>query len=118
MRNTKKQGKFTLFVYQEKSNYYIGVNLHFDLIQEGKTIQEAIENIERVTWGYLKTVIKKKWSDDLLNRPAPKEYWDKYKTHLDHLKKREEDRKRLMWQEFLQEYFYNPNILKRKAVNV
>ncbi len=118
MRNTKKQGKFTLFVYPEKPKHFIGVCLEFDLIQEGKNVQEAMENIKKATWNYLKTIIKKKWPDDLLNRPAPREYWKKYKIYLNSLKKREEEKKRLMWQEILQQYLYTPSILKKKSINV
>jgi len=115
MKNTKKQGKFTLFVYPEKPNYFIGVCLEFDLIQEGKTAQETMENIKRASWNYLITIIKKRWSDSLLNKQAPKVYWDKYKAYLEYLKKKDEEKKRLMWQELLQQQLYNPDIFKRLA---
>jgi len=111
MRNTKKQGKFTLFVYPEKPNYYIGVCLEFDLIQEGKTIPEAMEKIKSASISYLKTVIKFNMDDDLLNRMAPKEYWEKFKIFQ---KKKKAEEKRKYWEKRLQELFYDPKFLKEK----
>jgi len=110
MRNTKKQGKFTLFVYREKLNYYIGVNLDFDLIQEGKTAPETMEKIKDVSLGYLETVIKNNLSDNLLNRPAPKEYLEKYRTLL---KKRAEAKKLIPWNQYFQDFPYTRQSLKQ-----
>ena len=111
MRNTKRQGKFTLFVYREKPNYYIGVCLEFDLIQEGKTIPETMERIKGASTSYLKTVIKFNMDDDLLNRKAPKEHWKKFKLFQ---KKKKEEEKRRDWEKRLQELFYDPKFLKEK----
>lgn len=110
MKNTKREGKFTLFVYREKSNYYIGVNLDFDLIQEGKNAPETMEKIKEVSLGFLETVIKKNLSDDLLNRAAPKEYWEKYRTFL---QKRAETKKLIPWNQYFQDFPYNLNLLKQ-----
>jgi len=128
MRNTKKQGKFILFVYQEKPNYYIGVNLNFDLIQEGKTPEETMQRLKDASLNYLKTIIKKNYPDDLLNKPAPKEYWIKFEKFLkrevkeikkrtETLKKELEEKKRKYWETYLQEQIYTPNFLK-KELNV
>ena len=87
MRNTKKKGKFTLFVYPEKPNYFVGVCLEFDLIQEGKSASDVMRRIKKASLAYLMTVIKKHYSDDLLNKPAPDKYWKRY---LRFLKKRSE----------------------------
>ena len=110
MKNTKKQGKFTLFVYREKPNYYIGVNLDFDLIQEGKTAPETIEKIKEASLGYLETVIKKNLSDDLLNRPAPKEYWERYRKSL---RKRVGVKKLILWNQYFQDFPYTRQSLKQ-----
>ena len=112
MRNTKKQGKFTLFVYPEKPNYYIGVCLEFDLIQEGKTIPEAMEKIKSASISYLKTVIKFNMDDDLLNKRAPKEHWKKFRNFL----KAEE--KRRYWERQLRQILSYPEILKEERLNV
>lgn len=109
MRNTKKQGQFTLFVYREKPNYCIGVNLDFDLIQEGKTAPETMERIREASLGYLKTVIKNNLSDDLLNRSAPKEYWGKYRKFL---RKRAEAKKLIPWNQYFQDFPYTRQSLK------
>ena len=110
MRNTKQQGRFTLFVYQEKPNYYIGVNLDFDLIQEGRTAPEVMEKIKKTSLGYLETIIKKGLSDDLLNRPAPKEYWGKYRMLL---RKRAEVKKLIPWNQYSQDFPYTRQSLKQ-----
>ena len=111
MRNTKKQGRFTLFVYPERPNYYIGVCAEFDLIQEGKTIPETMERIKEASINYLKTVIKFNMSDDLLNREAPKEHWRKFKLFQ---KKKVDEEKRKYWEKRLQELFYDQKFLKEK----
>ncbi|MFQ6049979.1 MAG: hypothetical protein ACE5J0_03025 [Candidatus Paceibacterales bacterium] len=110
MKNTKREGKFTLFVYQEKPNYYIGVNLDFDLIQEGKTAPETMERIKEASLGYLETVIKKNLSNNLLNRPAPEEYWKKYRTLL---RKRAEAKKLIPWNQYFQDFPYTRRSLKQ-----
>lgn len=110
MKNTKKRGKFTLFVYQEKPNYYIGVNLDFDLIQEGKTALETMERIKEVSLGYLETIMKKNLSNELLNRPAPKEYWEKYRIFL---RKRAEAKKLIPWNQYFQDFPYTRQSLKQ-----
>lgn len=116
MRNTKKKGKFTLFVYPEKPNYYVGVCLEFDLIQEGKSPIETMERIKEATINYLKTVIEFNMSDDLLNQPAPMKYWEKYRKLLKKETEATKERaKGIPWEEFLQEQIYNPEFLKRLA---
>lgn len=110
MKNTKKQGQFTLFVYQEKPSYFVGVNLDFDLIQEGKTAPETMERIKEASLGYLETVIKKNLSDNLLNRPAPKEYWEKYRALL---RKRSKAKKLIPWNQYFQDYPYTRRFLKQ-----
>lgn len=110
MKNTKKEGRFTLFVYQEKPNYYIGVNLDFDLIQEGETALETMIRIKGASLGYLETVIKNNLSDDLLNKPAPKEYWKKYRVLL---RKRAGAKKLIPWNQYFQDFPYNRRFLKQ-----
>lgn len=107
MRNTKKQGQFSLFVYREKPNYYIGVCLEFDLIEEGKDASGVMERIKEASVGYLKTITKNNLSDDLLNKRVPEKYWKKYKEFLK-LKKQQPS---IPWEEFLRKYIY-PQTLK------
>ena len=39
--NTKQQGRFSSIAWKEKPGYYIGVNLEFDLLVEGKSLKEV-----------------------------------------------------------------------------
>jgi hypothetical protein len=109
MRNTKERGQFTLFVYKEKPNYYIGICLEFDIVKEGKNASEVMELLEKASIGYLQTVIKENLSDDLLNKRAPKKYWQKYKQ-FEELKKQQPA---IPWEEFLRRYFY-PQVLQER----
>lgn len=85
--NTKQKGHFTFVAWKEKPDYYIGVNLEFDLLVEGETLQEAIQHIEKMSKDYLEIVRKNNWEDSLLNQPAHKEYW---KKAIEILEKQEE----------------------------
>lgn len=113
-RNTKEKGKFTLFVYKEKPNYYIGVCLEFDLLIEGESLVEAMQQISKVANDYLQIVIENNWSDDLLNQSAPKEYWKKFFEFLKELRGKE--RKRQYWERYLREQLYTPDFLKKHSV--
>jgi hypothetical protein len=85
MKNTKQSGKFTLFAYQHKSHYFIGVCLEFDLIVEGRTLIEAKKRILESSLNYLCTVIKNNLSEKLLNFSPDPIYLKKY---LELLKRR------------------------------
>ena len=76
-KNTKKEGIIEYIVYKEGKSY-IGVCLTFDIVEEGKNPTELAKSIKEAAKLHLETVIKNKLSDNLLNRYAPKEYWDKY----------------------------------------
>ena len=121
-RNTKEKGKFTLFVYKEKPNYYIGVCLEFDLLAEGSSLEEAMQRIDKICWNYLQIVIENNWSDELLNKSAPKEYWEKFIKFLkikmmERMEERERrERQRQYWENYIKEQIYNPNIFKRNHV--
>jgi len=112
MRNTKKQGKFTLFVYPEEPNHWIGICDEFDLLQEGKTLFEAMERIKGASIGYLRTVIKFNMDDDLLNKRAPKEHWKKFRNFL------KVEEKRRYWERQLRQILSYPEILKEERLNV
>lgn len=75
--NTKENGVIE-FVFYPNEGRYIGVCLTFDIVEEGTDINKLRNNLEEAAFLHLKVVIDKNLSDELLNRPAPKEYWDKY----------------------------------------
>lgn len=77
LKNTKKRGLMEFFGYSEKDRF-IGVCLTFDIIEEGKNPIEVMKSVEEAAILHLKTICKKNLSDNLLNRYAPQEYWDKY----------------------------------------
>ena len=89
--NTCNSGRLTYLVVKEKDKY-IGVCLEFDLVIEAETQQKAKEQIEDYARLWLKNVAKNKLSEELLNKPAPKEYWDIYEKLL------EEDKKKILAQ--------------------
>jgi hypothetical protein len=75
--NTKKGG-IVRFVYITNSNGCFGICLDFNIIEEGKNEAEVYKNLETAVQLHIDTVKKNNLSDDLLNRLAPKEYWDIY----------------------------------------
>lgn len=75
--NTKKRGIIEFLFYKE-GNRYVGVCLTFDIIEEGDDLINLKQSLEEAASLHLKVVIKENLSDDLLNRYAPEEYWEKY----------------------------------------
>ena len=106
LKNTKKRGLMEFFGYSE-GDKFVGVCLTFDIIEEGKDPIKVMKSVEEAAILHLKTVCKKNLSDDLLNRYAPQEYWDKY---FDFQKKIEE--KSLQSKlESAKQFGYNPKSL-------
>lgn len=87
MNNTKKQGVIRFFIYKERKKY-IGVCLDLDIVEEGKDIEKIKESLTEAVRGYIETVTKEKMDDNLLNRPAPKIYWEKYEAFLKFIAKK------------------------------
>ena len=106
MKNTKQKGKFRLFAYQEDSNCYVGVCPEFDLVQGGECLAETLENVKRVSINYLKTIIKFKMNDSLLNKKASPEHWIKYRRF------QREEEKRRFWERHLKQMLYDKNFPK------
>lgn len=64
-------------VYKEKDTF-VGVCLTFDIVEEGSDPVELMKSIKEAAELHLETVIKNDMSEELLNRYAPEEYWQKY----------------------------------------
>ena len=77
VKNTKEKGLLEFLVYLEKSTY-IGVCLTLDIVEEGKDPAKLLKSIQEAATSHVILVIKKNLSDELLNRPAPDEYWERY----------------------------------------
>lgn len=78
MWNTKEKGLIHFVIFPQKRQF-IGVCLDFNIIEEGENPQKLIESLEETASGHIEVVIGENLSDELLNRRAPKKYWDKYK---------------------------------------
>ena len=78
-RNTKKGGLVEFLVYKEGKTF-VGVCLTFDIIEEGKDPHKLMQSVREAALGHLRTVRDLGLSDELLNRHAPKEYWQKYEA--------------------------------------
>jgi len=89
--NTKKKGTYEFFFYKEKGKS-IGVCLTLDIVEEGKNLKQVFNNLIEAVRGHIFTVIKKNLSDKLLNRPAPKYYWERLEEFI---KLKEEQNKRI-----------------------
>lgn len=94
-KNTKKAGFVEFFVYPEKDKF-VGICLTFDIIEEGQDVNELMRDLKKAALLYLKVVINKKLSEDLLNRYAPKGYWEKYFNFLKNLEEAKVANKRKM----------------------
>ncbi len=77
--NTKQKGVFKFVAYPE-GNIFVGVCLTLNIIEEGKNPQKLLESLKNAAFDHLEVVRKENLSDDLLNRHAPKKYWDQYYT--------------------------------------
>src|SRR3989338_38277 len=76
-RNMKERGVIEFFTYKE-GDVFVGVCLTFDIIEEGSDLVELMRSVKEAAGLHLETVIKNNLSEDLLNRYAPEEYWEKY----------------------------------------
>ena len=77
MKNTKGQGQFRFVIYKRPGErIYTGVCLDLDIVEEDKDPVALRKSLEEAAEGYLEAVAKKNLDDELLNKPAPKEYWD------------------------------------------
>lgn len=75
LNNTYSSCKLTFLIFR-KRDLYTGVCLEFDLVVQAPTWQEAKEHIEDLADAWLKNVLENRLPESLLNKPAPKKYWD------------------------------------------
>lgn len=87
-----------LMAYKHK-NHFRAVCLDLDLYAEGRTLAEAMKRLDSAVLGYIESIEKDHKGDEkLLDRPAPKKYWQIYEllkelTEIKKRKKKEEVRK-------------------------
>jgi hypothetical protein len=82
MKNTKTAGRVTHFVYWHKDRY-IGVCLEFDIVDEDTDKEVLFERLQERAASYVAYVCEKGHDDALLNRHAPKKYWNLFLAALD-----------------------------------
>ena len=75
--NTKQSGVARVIIFPVKGKYK-AVCLDFDIIKEAKTRQEVEAQIKESIEGYIINIFKNNLDTKLLNRNAPKKYWDMY----------------------------------------
>ncbi|MBI5654394.1 hypothetical protein HZC53_01940 [Candidatus Uhrbacteria bacterium] len=88
MKNAKHLGEATVFIYPSKDRY-IGVCLELDLIDEDSDRDILVDRMKRRVESYVAFIHKKNYDDSLLNRPAPKKYWNKFYQFLSLMKEEE-----------------------------
>lgn len=76
--NTYSSGTYTLIALKDGKKF-AGVCLEFDLITEGESINDAMEKITEYAEAWLENARKHRIPEEVLNRPAPKKYWDMFK---------------------------------------
>lgn len=71
---------FRCIAYKEKDNSFSGVCLDLDIVEEEHaTLEEAILSINDAVLSHLQAAAKLDFPKELINRSAPKEYWNKLK---------------------------------------
>lgn len=71
---------FRCIAYQEQDSSFTGVCLDLDIVEEGHaTLEEAILSINDAILSHLQAAAKLSFPKELVNRSAPKEYWNKLK---------------------------------------
>lgn len=82
--NTKARGLVEFLIFREGIQY-VGVCLTFNIVVEDQDLEKVKKSIEDAAKLHLRVVQKKKLSDDLLNRHAPTEYWDRYHAFCNYM---------------------------------
>jgi len=86
MNNTKHHGFAQIFFYP-KGDGYVGVCLELDIVDDSKSFPELRERMVRNVTSYVSHVIGNGLDRSLLNRPAPKEYWEMFRTYISQIQK-------------------------------
>ena len=66
------------FLVYKEGDSYVGVCLTFDIVEEGSNPVAVMRSINEAARLHLEAVVKNDLPEELLNRYAPEEYWEKY----------------------------------------
>jgi len=86
MNNTKHHGFAQIFFYP-KGDGYVGVCLELDIVDDSKSFPELRERMVRNVTSYVSHVVGNGLDRSLLNRPAPKEYWEMFQKYINQIQK-------------------------------
>ena len=71
---------FRCIAYQEKDSSFTGVCLDLDIVEEGHvSLEETILSVNDAVLSHLQAAAKLNFPKELINRSAPKEYWNRLK---------------------------------------
>lgn len=95
--NTKEKGLIEFVVFHDKkTKHFVGVCLTFDIVEEGDNPESLMNSLTEAAKLHVDVVQKENLSDELLNRYAPKKYWDKYLPHQSSLVLQDSSRRPLI----------------------
>lgn len=81
--NTYKSGHIHSFIFKGSADdFFTGVALEFDVVIQAKTAEKAEECLLDTVENYLRNVVDNELSEQLLNTPADKKYWELYKQAI------------------------------------
>lgn len=86
MNNIKHHGFAQIFFYP-KGDRYVGVCLELDIVDDSKDFPELRERMVRNVAAYVSHVVGSGLDQSLLNRPAPKEYWEMFSNYINQIQK-------------------------------
>lgn len=76
----KQKFSFRCIAYQEKDGSFTGVCLDLDIVEERhQTLEESILSLNDAILSHLRAASRLGFPEELISRPAPKEYWNKVK---------------------------------------
>jgi len=81
IKNTYRSGKLQYLFYKHGKKH-VGVCLNLNIYEEGNSFEKVKEILTNISKDHVEYVIKNKLSENLLNRPAPKKYWDIYEIAI------------------------------------
>ena len=82
LNNTRNNGRARIFIYKDNDKF-VGVCLEFDLVVCGKTQLITCQLLLEMVKGYVQNAWENNLPDSVLNRPAPKKYWNVYNKFIE-----------------------------------
>lgn len=89
MKLKKLKSIITYGYVKEEDGVYTAICVNMSIFAQGKTVEEAIENVMQAVGDYIEYVLEKhpEESEKYLNRPAPIEYIREFKKGIQSLQR-------------------------------